>query len=266
MARAKALGDIVLVHWNDAEARELARALEKAGWKVTVGPGELKALKAKPPAAVVISLRRLPSHGREVADALWYTKWGREIPIVFLDGEADKVAATRRRFPAARFTTWDELPAALAPFAAPAKKGDLWTCPECGERFTTANQWHSCGRFELDALFARSEPHVRRLYDLFVAACEASGPVTVIPQKSRIALQVRMRFAALMPQKTALKGHLVLARRAESPLFENVETFSPRNHVHVFRLESEKQLDAAFRKLVAEAYDVGSQRHLEKKT
>lgn len=146
--------------------------------------------------------------------------------------------------------------------AGRSDKPALWTCPACGERFTTKNQWHSCGRFDLDALFSTCEPGVRRLYDAFLAAAEACGPVTVIPQKSRIALQVRMRFAALMPQKRALKGHLVLARRAESPLFEKVETFSPRNHIHVFRLESERQLDAAFRRLVAEAYAVGCQEHL----
>lgn len=41
----------------------------------------------------------------------------------------------------------------------------------------------------------------------------------LVPQKSRIALQVRMRFAAVMPQKAALKGHLVLARRTPSRHF-----------------------------------------------
>ena len=67
------------------------------------------------------------------------------------------------------------------------------------------------GSFRIDALFSRSEPQVRVLYDRFVALVKAVGPVRVIPQKSRIAFQVRMRFAAVTPQKTALKGHLVLA-------------------------------------------------------
>jgi hypothetical protein len=74
---------------------------------------ELREVKANPPTAVVISLRRLPSHGREVADVLWYTKWGRAIPIVFFDGQPDKVEATRAKFPAARFVDWAELPALL---------------------------------------------------------------------------------------------------------------------------------------------------------
>ena len=113
MARKKPIGDLVLVHWDAGEARELAAPLKTAGWRVRTGSFELKELKASPPAAVVISLRRLPSHGREVADALWYTKWGRAIPIVFFDGVPDKVDATRKKFPDARFTTWDELPSLL---------------------------------------------------------------------------------------------------------------------------------------------------------
>jgi hypothetical protein len=138
----------------------------------------------------------------------------------------------------------------------------LWPCPRCGERFTTRNQWHACGSFDLERLFAGTQPEVRRLYERFLEAVEKHGPVTVIPQKTRIALQVRMRFAALMPQKSALKGHLVLASRRSSPRFEKVETYSPRNHVHVFRLRSVTDLDSDFRQLIGEAYSVGRQDHL----
>ncbi len=145
-----------------------------------------------------------------------------------------------------------------------APKTELWRCPKCGERFTTRNQRHSCGSFDLDALFARSRPPVRRLYDRFVAIAREHGPVTVIPQKTRIALQVRMRFAALMPQKSALKGHLVLSRRHPSARFEKIETYSPRNHVHVFRLRGDDELDAGFRRLIGEAYRVGRQDHVSK--
>lgn len=64
----------------------------------------------------------------------------------------------------------------------------LWRCPKCGERFTTRNQWYACGSFDLDTLFARSQPVVRRLYERFLEIVHESGPVTVIPQKTRIAL------------------------------------------------------------------------------
>lgn len=104
---------LVLVHWDSEEAIGLGEGLRADGWHVKVGNFELKELRASPPAAVLISLRRLPSHGREVADALWYTKWGRAIPIVFFDGAPEQVEATREKFPAAQFAPWDELPSLL---------------------------------------------------------------------------------------------------------------------------------------------------------
>lgn len=139
----------------------------------------------------------------------------------------------------------------------------LWTCPNCGERFTTRNQWHSCGKFDLDALFEGSEPHVRDLFDRFVETVRSLGEVRVIPQRTRIAFQVEMRFAALHPRRAALSGHLILARRSRSALFTKVETFSAHCHRHVFRLTSTEQLDDEFVAHLVEAYRVGCRSHLK---
>jgi hypothetical protein len=111
-------GDLILVHWHETEAKELAKELIAAGWKVVIEHGggtvKMKELRAKPPRAVVVSLRRLPSHGREWADALWYTKWGRQIPLVFVDGDEAKVVKLREQFSAAQFIAWKNLSAVLA--------------------------------------------------------------------------------------------------------------------------------------------------------
>lgn len=117
MAREKRKGYLVLVHWDEEEAKELAAPLRADGWLVKLGNFKLKDLKVNPPVALLISLRRLPSHGREVADALWYTKLGRAIPIIFFDGETDKVEATKSKFPDAQFVTWIEVPAVLRKIA-----------------------------------------------------------------------------------------------------------------------------------------------------
>jgi hypothetical protein len=74
-----------------------------------------------------------------------------------------------------------------------------------------------------------------------------------------------MRFAALMPRKASLRGHLVLAEGRESPRFEKIETYSPRNHVHVFVLESPEQLDTEFRVWIGEAYRAGCQDDLKQR-
>jgi hypothetical protein len=140
---------------------------------------------------------------------------------------------------------------------------DLWTCPRCEAAFTTRNQRHSCGRFSLDALFARSQPHVRDLYERFVQVVGACGPATVIPQQTRVAFQVRMRFAALTPQARALGGHLVLAARTPAPCFRRIDSLGPRSHVHVFRIDSADAFTPEFARLVRAAYAVGRQEHLD---
>jgi hypothetical protein len=71
-------------------------------------------------------------------------------------------------------------------------------------------------------------------------------------------------------RRTYLVGHFVFSRRVEHPRFVRVETYSPRNHLHAFRIDhlhafridSLTDLDEEFRAWAREAYAVGQQRHL----
>lgn len=103
---------------------------------------------------------------------------------------------------------------------------------------------------------------VRATFDRIVASIADLGPVSVLPEKTRIALHARMSFAAFVPRARWLDGHLVLARRIDSPQFRRIDVYSPRNIVHVFRLSAPEQVDAEFAGWLAEAYAVGEQRHL----
>ena len=137
----------------------------------------------------------------------------------------------------------------------------LWRCDACGRAFANPNQSHACGTHELDAHFQGRSPNVRAIYDAFLAMLEGCGPVTVLPEKSRIAFQVRMSFAQLTVRRDWVLGHFVLARRVESPLFTRIETFSPRNHLHAFRLDDPAAVEP-LTDFAREAYAVGRQDHL----
>src|SRR5688572_27413238 len=104
------MGRLLLVHWNAAEARERRDRLAALGHEVTAAPPDglaaLRAIEAHRPDAVVIDLSRLPSHGREVALALRERKSTRTVPLVFLEGPAEKVARLRALLPDATFATW----------------------------------------------------------------------------------------------------------------------------------------------------------------
>lgn len=137
----------------------------------------------------------------------------------------------------------------------------LWACPACGRAFANRNQSHACGRHELETHFEGKPAKVRTIYDAFLAMLEEFGPVTVLPEKTRIAFQVRMSFAQITIRRHWVLGHLVLARRVEDPLFSRIETFSPRNHLHAFRLDTPDQV-ATLLEHAREAYAVGRQEHL----
>jgi hypothetical protein len=141
---------------------------------------------------------------------------------------------------------------------------DLWLCPTCGRSFANVNQTHTCAALgDLDRLFDGTAPEVRATFDRIVAIVTDLGPVSVLPEKTRIALHVRMSFAAFMPRKRWLDGHLVLARRVDSARFGRIQEYSPRNVLHAFRLTSPTDVDRGFAAWLAEAYQVGEQRHLE---
>jgi uncharacterized protein DUF5655 len=139
----------------------------------------------------------------------------------------------------------------------------MWTCPRCGRTFANRNQTHTCAPLgDLDRHFSGKAPVVRETFDRVVAVVSALGPVEVLAEKTRIALHVRMSFAAFVPRRRWLNGHLILARRLDSPRFRRIETYSPRNVLHAFRLTSPVEVDDEFAGWLAEAYDVGRQRHL----
>src|SRR5262249_21477419 len=138
-----------------------------------------------------------------------------------------------------------------------------WSCPRCKRLFANRNQSHTCAALHhLDHHFRDKPPEIRALYDRFVSAVKALGPVKILPEKTRIAFQVRMSFAQITPRRRWLDGHVVLARRLEHPRFRRIETFSPRNHVHVFRIQSPGDIDAELLTWLRQAYAVGEQQHL----
>jgi hypothetical protein len=138
----------------------------------------------------------------------------------------------------------------------------MWTCPECGRAFANRNQSHFCSHVLLEEHFKGRGPTVVATFERLLAAARKNGAVTVLPEKTRIAFQVRMSFAAFTLRRAWIDGHVVLARRLESPRFRRIDFISPRNQVHVFRLQQPSEVDAEVEAWLAEAYSVGEQKHL----
>jgi Domain of unknown function (DUF5655) len=140
---------------------------------------------------------------------------------------------------------------------------ELWRCPVCGQRFVSRNMSHSCEVVPLEAFFAGARPELRSLFDAFVAAASRSGPVTVNVTKSRIALQVRFRFAGIdKPRKAHLVANFVLTWPEESARFTRVDFVAPYYYVHRLRLRGPGDVDEELAGWLEQAYQLGEQRHL----
>ncbi len=138
----------------------------------------------------------------------------------------------------------------------------LWKCPRCGRSFANRNQTHFCSQVCLEDHFEGRDPSVVATFKRLVTVARRSGPIKVLPEKTRIAFQVRMSYAAFALRRHWVDGHVVLARRLESPRFRRIDVISPLNQVHVFRLTSPDEVDEEVATWLAEAYEVGAQRHL----
>lgn len=112
------MAKIRLIHWNGPEGRERKLRLASLGHQAEFddleGPLLLRAMRANPPDVYLIDLSRLPSHGRDVAMSLRTYKDTRHTPIVFVDGDPEKVAKLKALLPDATYTSWGRLETALS--------------------------------------------------------------------------------------------------------------------------------------------------------
>jgi hypothetical protein len=171
-----------------------------------------------------------------------------ELHLRELERSGSKALATRARHIRAR----------LSPERKP-----VWSCPKCGARLVTRNLWHSCGRFTLEALFARSAPGVLPLARRFIRLVRSLGDVQVIPQKTRLVFVARVRFAGLTPRKDGFVAAFALDREVTSPRIVKHESFGPRWQAHHVRIASPADLDDELREWLRESLEVvGMQAHL----
>jgi hypothetical protein len=111
------MAKVQLIHWNEAEARariaELKALGHRAAYTALDGPGQMRILAEGKADAIVIDLSRLPSHGRETGMSLRRQKSTRLIPLVFADGEPEKVARVKQLLPDAAYSSWKQIGSAI---------------------------------------------------------------------------------------------------------------------------------------------------------
>jgi hypothetical protein len=106
-----------LFHGKSKEAGPLIAKLQAAGFEVALqAEGQstsVRKIKESGAAAVVIDLSRRPSHGKYVGAWVRGSKSTRHLPLVFVGGEAEKVAAIKKQMPDAVYSSIAGVGAAL---------------------------------------------------------------------------------------------------------------------------------------------------------
>ena len=137
----------------------------------------------------------------------------------------------------------------------------MWTCPGCGRPFANRNQTHSCGPLgDVDRLFEGCASQVQECFERCWRPLAERGHWRS-PERTRVAFQVRMSFAAFQPRRCWLDGHVVLARSSGAAVPAD-QVFSARNVLHAFRLHAPDEVDDEVAAWLAKAYRVGAQEHL----
>jgi len=108
---------VLLVHWNAEEAKVKARMLKNLGHTTEIlcdsEKPNLGRVRESPPDLFLIDLNRLPSHGREIAGYFRRAKATRQIPILFVDGNAERVSRAKQLIPDADFGKWEKIESTL---------------------------------------------------------------------------------------------------------------------------------------------------------
>jgi hypothetical protein len=136
-----------------------------------------------------------------------------------------------------------------------SERSALWICPKCGVRLITRSLWHSCGRFRLEDLFAKSPPAVLNLARRYVDLLYSLGDVQVIPQKTRLVCVARVRFAGLYPRKGGFRAAFALRRWVKSPRIVKTADYGPRWRGHFVDIECARDLDQQLRDWLQESHD-----------
>jgi hypothetical protein len=104
---------IRLIHWNKEEAAQRVKFIDAAEFEVEYrfpeGSEGIRQLVNERFAGYVIDLSRLPAQGRDLGILLRKSRTSRYTPIIFVDGDREKIKAIQKLLPDAVFTNWESI-------------------------------------------------------------------------------------------------------------------------------------------------------------
>jgi len=123
---------------------------------------------------------------------------------------------------------------------------------------------HSCGSYTVEAFLEGKTERGKELFWFLVNEFSKIGRVTLHPVKTRVALMVDVRFAAVNKiGSDFIEGHLWLKERRDGKKFFKIERLK-NDHIHHFRIRNESEIDEEFRRYMQMAFEIGQRKHIKR--
>lgn len=129
-----------------------------------------------------------------------------------------------------------------------------WTCPTCEREFANENQWHSCGKFELENHFIDKPSGFVALYHGIEQVLTSCGECRIEPVKTAILFKRRITFVAVKPRKAYVGLGIRLLRDLTSERVTRVFQMSPGVYENRFKLYSIADLDEEMEAWLCESW------------
>lgn len=137
---------------------------------------------------------------------------------------------------------------------------ELWECPDCGRQFANANQWHSCGRWDLETHLDGKPAEIVAMYHRIVDMARSCGDVEVEPVKTMIEFKAPASFAAVALRERWIDLHLMLPNMQNTPRILKRLKVTPELLEHTVRIKSIDKLDDEIQLWMCEAYETAQVR------
>ncbi len=128
----------------------------------------------------------------------------------------------------------------------------MWACPECGRKFTRANQRHACGTGERGKAIRNRPDAIVELYASIESFARSLGPIEVVTGDRYVLLRSVRVFADLVIMAEAVRVAVHLGRKVDSPIFFEVGA-DRRLVTHVAKLKTRAELER-LKPFLEEAY------------
>ncbi len=142
---------------------------------------------------------------------------------------------------------------------------DMWTCPECAQKFLYENQYHSCNDRTVDSFFEGKSDYIIELFRYFIQEYQKLGGFVLHPAKSRIAFAAKIRFGYIA---RVGKDFIDVALTFSKPYHDNLcfyrigEVPGGKIFQHYMRLKHKEDINDEVRKYMRMALQSGNKEEI----